>query len=257
MTGIREFLRFIAPFGLIEWHRRRFRLSRLGLNPTLPLTEAVATSRYELWPIELRSKTEPWTLIDVGANCGDFTAAVASLVKLKEVHAFEPQPRCCDELQRVLARVANGVLHRAAVGASSGEIELICTANSRLASVLAPEPKVAAGYAEGDFSMTSRVKVPLLRIDDVIPAGTPVGLMKIDVQGYELPVLKGAAQTLRSTFAVLIEVNYVAHYRGGITFDALHQTIRGYGFRMFGVSAPYCGPKGPLWADALFVRDEA
>jgi FkbM family methyltransferase len=254
MKGIRDFIRAITPFGLIERHRRQFQLSRLGLVPTIPVAEAVAACRYDLWPIELRNATKPWTLIDVGANCGDFTSAAASLAKLERVYAFEPQPQCWTELQCILDRIPNGVLHRAAVGAASGEIELICTANSKMASVLAPEPQVAAGYAEGDFTVTERTKVPVLRLDDVIPPGTKVGLMKIDVQGYELPVLEGAKVTLRSTFAILIEVNYVAHYQGGITFDALHEALRAYGFSTFGISAPYYGSKGPLWADALFVR---
>ena len=254
MKSIHGFLRAITPFGLIERRRRQFQLSRLGLSPTPPIAEAVAACRYDLWPVELRNATKPWTLVDVGANRGDFTSAAARLAKLERVFAFEPQPQCCEELQHILNRIPNSVLHRAAVGATSGEIELICTANSKMASVLAPESQMLAGYAEGDFEVANRVKVPLLRIDDVIPPGTKVGLMKIDVQGYELPALEGAKITLRSTFAILIEVNYVVHYQGSTTFDALHEALRGYGFRTFGVSAPYCGPNGPLWADALFVR---
>jgi hypothetical protein len=82
-----------------------------------------------------------------------------------------------------------------------------------------------------------------------------VGLLKIDVQGYEIPVLEGAVSTLKSTCAILLEVNYVSHYCGGATFDLLHAKLKTLGFRTFGVSAPYSGPQGPLWADAMFVRE--
>jgi FkbM family methyltransferase len=210
---------------------------------------------YDLWPPELRRATKPWTLVDVGANEGEFTAAAAYLAKLQGVYAFEPQPKCHQELLRVLATVPNGRLHPAAVGARHGETELLCTANSKMASVLAPEPLVTHGYAAGDFAVINRVKVPLVRLDDVIPSGTAIGLLKIDVQGYEISVLEGAKTSLRSTFALLLEVNYVAHYDGGVTFDAVHETIRSHGFRTFGISAPYGGKDGPMWADALFVRD--
>ena len=254
MKSIRDFIRAITPFCLIERHRRQFQLSHLGLPATRAIADAIMECRYDLWPVELRKATKPWTLVDVGANCGEFTSAAASLATLGRVFAFEPQPQCCTELQRVLDDIPNSVLHRAAVGAASGEIELICTANSKMASVLSPESQVATGYAEGDFAVTNRVKVPLLRLDDAIPPGTNVGLMKIDVQGYELSVLEGAKVTLRSTFAILVEVNYVAHYRGGVTFDTMHETLRSHGFRTFGISPPYCGPDGPLWADAMFVR---
>ena len=73
--------------------------------------------------------------VDVGANEGRFTAAAAYLVKLQGVHAFEPQSNSHQELQRVLATVPNGRLHSAAVGVRQGETELLCTVNSKMASV--------------------------------------------------------------------------------------------------------------------------
>ncbi len=255
MTPLKDFLRQLTPFGLLERHRRRFQLRRLGLPTTRGVAEAVAACHYDLWPRELRQAAQPWTLVDVGANRGDFTAAAARLTNLAGVHVFEPQPGCHRELQGVLAEVPNGRLHPAAVGARQGEIELLCTANSRMASVLTPDSKVSEGYPVGDFTVAHRIKVPLVRLDDVLPAGIPIGLLKIDVQGYEIPVLEGAAATLRNTFALLLEVNYVAHYEGGAKFDDLHNAVRSHGFRTFGISAPYGGIDGPMWADAMFVRD--
>ena len=120
---------------------------------------------------------------------------------------------------------------------------------------MAPEPLAADGYPPGDFSVIDRLRVPLVRLDDVIPSGIAIGLLKIDVQGSELAVLGGAEVSLRSTFALLLEVNYVPHYTGGATFDAVHEAARSHGFRTFGGSAPYGGKDGPMWADALFVRD--
>jgi len=248
-------LRWLTPFGLIERHRRRFQLQRLGLPATRDIAAAVAACRFEIWPRELRQANQPWILVDVGANRGEFTSAANRLAKLKGVHAFEPQPGCHAELQRVLASIPNSHLHPAAVGAQPGEIEMLCTANSKMASVLAPNPKVTNDYAAGDFMVTKHINVPLVRLDDVIPADTAIGLLKIDVQGYEIPVLDGAAATLRSTFALLLEMNYVQHYEGGVMFDELHEAVRRHGFRTFGVSAPYGGEDGPLWADAMFVRD--
>ena len=254
MNLLKNILRSLAPHGLIERHRRRFFLDRLGLSGSVEMAEAVAACRFDLWPLELRTRTEPWLLVDVGANLGEFTAAAARLVRLKGVHAFEPQPGCHADLRKVLATLPESKLHGVALGAQTGEIDLLCTTNSKMASVLAPDQRVAEGYGGGDFDIQQRVKVPLVRLDDVIPQGTEIGLLKIDVQGYELPVLEGAAQTLRSTQTLLMEVNYTPHYHGGAAFDVLHEAVRRHGFRTFGVSAPYVGHEGPLWADALFVR---
>lgn len=254
MSFLLHSLRSLAPLGLVERRRRKLQMARLGLPGTFQAQEAASACRFDLWPIELRHPSKPWVLVDVGANVGDFTEAVASLVPLSGLHAFEPQPSCHKALKGVLQKIPNSHLHPAAVGGRAGEIEVLCTNNSKLASVLAPNDEVTHAYGSADFRIQEKLKVPLVRLDDVIPAGLPIGLLKIDVQGYELPVLEGAAETLRSTSALLMEVNYVPHYEGGAVFDDLCESVRRVGFRTFGISAPYGGPNGPLWADALFVR---
>ncbi len=257
MTRLKNIMRWLTPLGLIERHRRRFQTGRLNLPKTDAAFEAAAACRYDLWPPALRNAPSPWTLVDVGANEGEFTRAAAGLAKLKAVHAFEPQPGCQEGLRSVLKEVPEGHLHAVAVGAVAGDIEFYCTSNSKMASVLAPASTVGEDYEAEDFKVTRRVKVPMKRLDDVIPSGTQVGLLKIDVQGYELAVLEGAAETLRSTTALLMEVNYVPHYEGGAAFDAIHEAVRRHGFRTYGISAPYGGKDGPLWADAMFVRDDS
>jgi FkbM family methyltransferase len=80
----------------------------------------------------------------VGANPGEFTTAASRLSRLEKVHAFEPQVECHSQLQRMLAAIPNGHLHPAAVGTWQGEIELLCTANSKMASVLAEPSQILA-----------------------------------------------------------------------------------------------------------------
>lgn len=254
MTIIKRSLRWLTPLGLIERHRRHFQMHRLGLPGTHATEQAVSTCRFDLWPLSLRQPIKPWVLVDVGANDGEFSSAAAQLVPLAGVHAFEPQPSCHTQLNHVLEKIPNSKLHAVAVGDGPGEIDLLCTSNSKLSSVLRPDTSIAEGYEAGDFTVQQRITVPMVRLDDTIPAGTNIGLLKIDVQGFEIPVLAGAREILKSTQALLMEVNYVPHYEGGATFDKLHETVRSYGFQTFGISAPYGGPNGPLWADAMFVR---
>jgi FkbM family methyltransferase len=255
MNMLTKALRAIAPLGWVERRRRILLMKRYGLSCSSETAEAFSTCRYDLWPTWLQKPVRPWLLVDVGANTGEFSAAVARLVALAGVHAFEPQIDCHAALSTVLAQIPNSHLHRAAVGAEAGEIELICTANSKLASVLSPMEEVADGYVKGDFHVQNRVKVPLVRLDDVLPGDSRIGLLKIDVQGFELPVLEGASKTLEATDALLMEINYVRHYQGGASFDHVYEVLRRRGFRVHGISAPYLGPAGPLWADALFVRE--
>ncbi len=82
---------------------------------TTDMEEAVGACRYDLWPKELKNATEPWTLVDVGANEGEFSAAAAHLAKLSGIHAFEPQPACRENLEKIMARVPGSQLHPATI----------------------------------------------------------------------------------------------------------------------------------------------
>jgi FkbM family methyltransferase len=257
MSLAKHVLRDLTPHGLIEARRRRFRLQRLGLLsrglPPQVLEKAATDCHYELWPEFLR-REHGWTLLDVGANEGDFVRAAALVAKPGAVFAFEPQPACKPLLEAALAAVPNGRMVAAAVGAAPGQVEFNCTGNSKMASVLAPQPGIERSYQSGDYAIVENVTVPIVRLDDVVPAGTDVGLLKLDVQGYEMEALRGAIRVLSETRVLLVEANYVAHYQGTVEFDALHRFLADASFRLHGISAPFVDEERPLWADAMYVR---
>jgi len=255
--NLRHCFRDWLPHFLVEQRRRLFRLHRLGLFPSASESAdweaAVIGCRFDMWPPLLRARKD-WTLIDVGANDGDFIRAVTHLAKPAAVIAFEPLPACQQVLTPLLASIRAGKLIGAAVGATPGEVELNCTSNPKMSSALPPRPGIEAFYANGDYSVVQKLKVPIVRLDDEILTDCHVGLLKIDVQGYEMEVLRGAVRTLRQTDGLLIEINYTPHYEGAVGFDDLHAFLTTAGFHLYGISAPYCDDNRPLWADAMYVR---
>jgi FkbM family methyltransferase len=124
--------------------------------------------------------------LDVGANKGVY--AYAMLAHSAAVHAFEPNPKLFAMLQRwARGRVQ---LHPIALSSTSGDADLLV-------------PRTKAGYSNQGASLSSvkvkgahgTVRVDAVRLDEMnLP---PIGFIKIDVEGFELEVLKGAAQTLR------------------------------------------------------------
>jgi FkbM family methyltransferase len=252
---IKRLLRGVMPFEIVDRHRQRCRMRGLGLSPTPERAAAVEICRYDLWPTFLRRGSRAWNLVDVGANDGLFIAAVHSLVELQSVFAFEPLAACHAPLERALSGVRCHQLFRAAVGAIPGELELNCTRNSKMSSVLKPRSEIAKAYQVSDFQVVGRAKVPLVTLDATLPDDLPIDLLKVDVQGFEREVLAGASRTLHRTRSVLLEVNYRQHYEGGAGFEEMLALLHSSGFRVFGISAPYCSRElGPLWADAMFVR---
>jgi len=142
--------------------------------------------------------------IDVGANVGYVTAhALSALGKRGKVYAFEPVKKYADEL-RVMERLNRGRTVRVeecAVGDRNGWATInLCTHkdNIGMSSIL----PLVSGHG-GTF------EARLIRLDDYLEANGigPVRLVKIDVEGYEYPVLKGLRNCLgRDRPAVICEI---------------------------------------------------
>ncbi len=138
-------------------------------------------------------------VIDAGANVGYLTSLAATRAgRGGKVTAFEPHPRVLELLERNSDRwsteygVANVSVHGLALSSRSGEGTLVAgpafDANMGLAA-LAPDASARAG---GDS-----IPVTLARLDEV--AGEErLGLLKIDVEGHEAEVLRGANRLLAS-----------------------------------------------------------
>lgn len=138
--------------------------------------------------------------VDVGANIGLYTLALARLVGLAgRVHAVEPAPANVRALRRAVehAGATNVVVHAAAAGAEAGEVSL------HLAPGNQGDHRVFPGA-----DARARVTVPAIVLDDVLAAEPHVDFVKIDVQGAEVAVLRGLCRTLAANpgIRVLCEI---------------------------------------------------
>lgn len=161
----------------------------IGLN--------IVRGRYEIEEIAyVRRVVKPGdTAIDVGAHIGFFTIQIAALVGAAgKVYAFEPLDRNADLLERSIAENGFGdrvEFRRAAVGAASGTAQLTFAAetlNTGGAYLLQDGSAPLAG--------NETRRVPLVALDD-LPLKRPVRFVKMDVEGAEPQVIRGAARLLR------------------------------------------------------------
>jgi FkbM family methyltransferase len=139
--------------------------------------------------------------VDVGANVGLHTIAAARAMQgIGKIIAFEP----FEETKRLLEKTAwiNGFseiieIHQAAVSHQSGYEDLFLGATSGHHSLYASE-------ASNQFPS---VRVPTVRLDDVISKDEAISLLKIDVEGAELDVLRGATDAINnnSDLALIVE----------------------------------------------------
>lgn len=125
------------------------------------------------------------TCLDIGANIGCISQAL--LKAGHKVVAFEPQPQLFSLLGKNLLNIGEVILVPAAVGCVEGHVEM-------------PKVQYSAkgnfgGLGIGDKSIYGNISVPVVTIDSY--DFNDVGFMKIDVEGYELEVLRGATSTIK------------------------------------------------------------
>jgi FkbM family methyltransferase len=126
--------------------------------------------------------------LDVGANIGYLSAVAADLVGPRgEVHAFEPVPAYFDRLRRLAALNPNYsiIANPCAVGEIFGACTIYVTREPGQ-STLVPAYKTRS-------EIVSSLEIPVVRLDSYLATRRigRVALIKIDAEGFELPILKG------------------------------------------------------------------
>ena len=244
--------RALRPEGLTDIENGR-RFGREHQLSSGPLKQARHWRRIESFALDL---LPPMPLagtlvVDVGANIGDFTAAVLAIEPRARVLAIEPVPATHAELAARFAGDRRVRVDARAITSAPGTTTINVTENSVFASVLAPRDAIASEYTAGTL-VTDVVEVPTACLDDLVDE--PVSILKIDVQGNEAALLRGAERTLGRARAVLLEVTFVSHYEGDTTFPDLHRMMADRGWALRAMTRPHRGATGTaLWADACYV----
>lgn len=263
LMGLRGVLKSAAPAIVTEIVRSHRQLKDAhpshsvhswfaALSPRV--RRAIEASRFPLYPRWLRRGLS--FVVDFGANEGQWITSLLTLLPVKEVWIFEPNP---DAMQRCRVRVGESpraVFHEIALGAGSGKAVLHITKSSDFSSLLHPNTSlIETNYRNHPAQVVAERTVEVSTLDEIVPKSKKIDLLKIDVQGVERDVVLGGNRTLRRTAAILLEVNLRSHYHGDQTFGPLYSLFESQNFELWSLSCPYLGSSGEaLWADALFVN---
>lgn len=175
----------------------------------------------------------PATVLDVGANKGQFSRAAATAFPGARIIAFEPLEAVAAEWREHLADVASAEIHVCALGATDGTVAFHPHEYSLSSSVL-PLTSGAGNEGGDGAGELAPVEVPVRRLDDVVTLDDLRGplLAKLDVQGYELEVLRGAAATLRHVDALVVELAFERRYEGQPLFTEVLDHLGEHGFAL-------------------------
>lgn len=204
----------------------------------------------------MRQGISPKTVIDVGANVGQFAVACKKIFPSATVHSFEPLPECVVKLKRHLSKFADVYVYPIALGEQSGEVMFHVNSHSHSSSILALGERHHRAFPHARETHT--IKVPLSTLDFEMKSISMKGpvLLKLDVQGYEPQVLEGATETLKRVDYVLLEASFRPMYEGEKTFMPIARAMEERGFEFLRPIAWLNDPRSGevLQADALFAR---
>jgi FkbM family methyltransferase len=192
----------------------------------------------------------PDAIVDVGVAGG--TPELYAAFPTARLVLVEPLQEWRDPLQQRLASRSVDVI-TAAAGPRSGEIEIGVHRVPELSSVIGPRPN--------DASELRPRRVPMVRLDDVARDLGLTGqtLLKLDVEGAELEVLKGAGELLGLCELVLLEVAFVQLIDAAPLFHDVVDALHHFGFE---VADLYNGHNRPLdgalaQMDVAFLRRDS
>jgi len=154
----------------------------------------------------IRDMISPGDLVfDVGSHHGFYTLVMAR--RALRVIAIEPNPYNVVRLEKNIAlnHSENVSVRQTAVGASKGRISLLCESDW-------------GGVQSGDTKTLPTIDVDVVRLDDLAEEYGFPQFLKIDVEGFEAGVLRGALRILerRPKVAIEVHVDWVARYGSSV-----------------------------------------
>jgi len=170
-------------------------------------------------------------LLDVGANRGQFSLIARMEHPDWRIHAFEPQPGEAAIYRRIWRGDALVTLHELALGDHPGEADLHISRRRDSSSLLPIGEMQAKLFPSTEEVGIHRVKV--VTLDSVGAAWQEARriLLKLDVQGFELSVLRGATNILRQCAFVYAECSQIPLYTGQALYPEVASFLSEHGFR--------------------------
>jgi FkbM family methyltransferase len=195
------------------------------------------------------------TIIDIGANKGQFAIAARKCFPKARIISFEPLSHPAGIFEKVFSDDRNTSLYRFAISDVSGETDIHLSRREDSSSLLPIGDKQNEIFP-GTYE-TGTEKISAKRLSEVLTTSdlaAPV-LLKIDVQGFEYKVLKGCEELLESVKFIYSECSYIELYKGQVLFPEISEFLLSKGFHLVNeFNTTYSSEGKPIQSDFLFVN---
>jgi FkbM family methyltransferase len=233
-------------------------------QPSRTAQEAVAARNWAInpaWPsrLDLLNHYRINKVLDIGANAGQYGWKLRQSGYRGVIHSFEPMSKAFAALHHAASLDPYWYCHRFALG-SKAETRLIhISGNSYSSSFLPMLQRHIRSAPQSQYIGSEMVTVE--RLDALRPHLLVPGdrvYMKIDVQGFEREVLRGAIETLKQIMLLETELSIVPLYENGVLLPYMIRLLRRLGFVIVAFDHDFVDPctGEVLQINGFFVRRE-
>ena len=154
------------------------------------------------------------------------------------IHIFEPIKECFDRIPNNISK------YNCALGAQECQMEMYIASNMASSSLLKPKKHLVANT---HITFEERMTVPVKTLDSFNIKGC--NFIDLDVQGYELEVLKGGIETMKEIDTVYTEVNTDELYENNCFLEDMDKWLENLGFKRVLLEMT-----SQNWGDALYKK---
>jgi FkbM family methyltransferase len=222
-------------------------------------TKIFSLSSYKMMKRMKKIGVSPKTIIDIGANKGQFSNLADYILNPNKIIAIEANPNLEEDLNKNLLHIKNKTILISGIGNYEGELPFNFNLDSQVSSFLEVGPDRLEAFPD-DKNIEIR-NIPIAKLDSLIQISNidePI-LLKIDVQGFEKEVIEGAINVLKSVRWILIETSFLNLYNGEPNFVEMLDILKSLGFHFKGPMNFHESPDkfNIIEMDALFVKNES
>lgn len=196
-------------------------------------------------------------VVDIGANRGQFSLVARNCCPNSRIVSFEPLISPSEKFVSIFSNDKNTVLMRFAIGPAVSTVHMHVSAQDDSSSIL-PIGKLQETVFPGTNEVRTEV-IDVVSLDRQLIAtdiASPA-LLKIDVQGYEMEVLKGCESLLSRFDYVYCECSFIELYEGQALADSIIDWLLDRGFNLAGFYNPSFDQRGiSVQADLFFKKHD-
>lgn len=205
-------------------------------------------------------KNDKLVIFDVGASVGPIVRKYKELFPQSHIHAFEPLPDFFEQLIEYTKPLSADVSYNNyGLYSSIGNVTFYNTESEVSSSILPPNN--SGTWVDNHIVESKKLTIKTNTLDNYCAENNldHIDILKMDIQGSELEVLKGAENLLMKKKIELIycEIWFIQSYKNQPMFGEIAAYLEKFGYRIFGLYNTHydMSLNGKcLWGDAIFVK---